>query len=107
MALFATSVRVAAWKGAIALPDPLARLIEASAAERPTGLVSFGTPYLLPQTPSVSAYLLAWTDNPLTETAVAAALTRAALRGPLPTAVPPGPPLRAGGPDAAPGGRPP
>ena len=93
LALFATSVRVAAWKGAIALPDPLARLIEASAAARPTGLISFGTPYLLPQTPSVSAYLLAWTDNPLTEEAVAAALTGAALGGHLPIDLPPGYPI--------------
>ena len=93
LALFATSVRVAAWKGAIALPEPLARLIEASAAERPTGLISFGTPYLLPQTPSVSAYLLAWTDNPLTEAAVAAALTGAAVGGHLPIDLPPGYPI--------------
>jgi beta-N-acetylhexosaminidase len=93
LTLFATSVRVAAWKGAIALPEPLARLIEASAHERPTGLVSFGTPYLLPQTPGVSAYLLAWTDNPLTEEAVAAALAGAAITGRLPIVLPPGYPI--------------
>ncbi len=91
--LFAASVRVAAWKGAIALPDPLAQLIESSARERPTALVSFGTPYLLTQTPTIAAYLLAWTDNPLTEEAVAQALAGAAITGHLPIDLPPGYPL--------------
>ena len=90
LALFATSVRVAAWRGAIALPGPLADLIEHSAEERPTGLVSFGTPYLLNQTPGVALYLLAWTGNPLTEEAVAGALAGAAVTGRLPIELPPG-----------------
>ena len=90
LVLFAASVRVAAGKGAIALPDPVALLIETSARERPTGLVSFGTPYLLAQTPGVWAYLLAWTDNPLTEEAVAAALAGGGIGGRLPIDLPPG-----------------
>ncbi len=89
-AVFATSVRVAAWRGAIALPDSLAALIERSSAERPTGLVSFGTPYLLSQVPDVAMYLLAWTPNPFTETAVTGALTGSSITGHLPIDLPPG-----------------
>jgi hypothetical protein len=93
IALFAPSIRVAAWRGAIGLPEPLVRIIEASSAERLTMLVSFGTPYLLSQVPRVPGYLIAWTDNPLTEEAVAAALTGAAITGRLPIELPPGYPL--------------
>jgi hypothetical protein len=71
----------------------MAQLIESSSGDRPTGLISFGTPYLLAQTPHVAAYLLAWTDNPLTEEAVAAALTGAAITGRLPIPLPAGYPL--------------
>ncbi len=88
--LFATSVRVAAWRGAIALPDSLAALIQRCNTERPTGLISFGTPYLLAQVPDVAMYLLAWTANPFTETAVAEALAGAAISGHLPIDLPPG-----------------
>ena len=77
------------------------RIIEASSAERPTMLVSFGTPYLLSQVPLVPGYLIAWTDNPLTEEAVAAALTGAAITGRLPIELPPGYPLGWGVPKAA------
>ena len=90
LAVFATSVRVAAGRGAIALPDPLAALVEGSARERPTGLISFGTPYLLNQTPGVAMYLLAWTGNPIMETAVADALIGASITGHLPIELPPG-----------------
>jgi hypothetical protein len=88
-ALFVTSVRVAAGRGTIALPDSMALLIERTAQERPTGLISFGTPYLLAQVPGVSLYLLAWTANPLTEEAVAGALSGAAITGRLPIDLPP------------------
>jgi beta-N-acetylhexosaminidase len=93
IALFAPSIRVVAWRGAIGLPEPLIRLIDAASAERPTMLVSFGTPYLLIQTPRVPGYLLGWTDNPLTEEAVAAALSGAAISGRLPIDLPPAYPL--------------
>ncbi len=88
-AVFATSVRVAAWRGAIGLPEPLANLIRQSAAERPTGMISFGTPYLLTQTPGIATYLLAWTANPLTESAVAEALSGGPITGSLPIDLPP------------------
>jgi len=90
LVLFASGVRIAAWRGAIALPDRLADLIERTASETPTGLVSFGTPYLLNQVPQVGMYLLAWTGNPITEEAVAGALTGAEITGRLPIELPPG-----------------
>ena len=93
MALFATAVRVVAWRGAIGLPAPLVRVIDDSNRDRPTMVVSFGTPYLLSQVPRVSGYLIGWTDNPLTEEAVAAALGGAAITGRLPIELPPGYPL--------------
>lgn len=93
LALFAPSIRIAAWRGAIGLPEPLQRIIEASGRERPTMLVTFGTPYLLSQVPRIPGYLIAWTDNPLTEEAVAAALTGAAITGRLPIELPPGYPI--------------
>jgi beta-N-acetylhexosaminidase len=89
-ALFATAVRVAAGRGTIALPDSLVALIQRTSAERPTGLVSFGTPYLLTAVPDIPMYLLAWTANPLTEEAVAGALTGAAITGHLPIDLPQG-----------------
>jgi len=69
-------VRPIAWRGHVALPDSLARLIQATGGQKPTVLVSFGSPYLLNQIPNFrGAYLLAWSDAPATERAVAKALT--------------------------------
>jgi beta-N-acetylhexosaminidase len=88
--ILAIGLRFASGTGSIPFPEPLQRLIENSAAERPTALISFGTPYLLSPTSRVSTYLLAWTANPLTEEAVAAALSGAAITGHLPIALPAG-----------------
>ena len=74
LALVAASVRVSAWRGTISLPADVAALVDSSARLRPTVLVSFGSPYLLSQTPSVQGYLLAWAARPINELAVAAAL---------------------------------
>jgi len=93
LTLFVSAVRVVTGRGSIAMPAPLASLIETSSLARPTGLISFGTPYLWSQTPSVATYLLAWTANPLTEEAVAVALTGGAITGHLPIELPPGYPL--------------
>jgi beta-N-acetylhexosaminidase len=89
--LFATSVRPIAGRGNLALPDPLAGLIDATARTKPTALVSFGSPYLQNQLPGFGgAYLLAWSDVPATERAVANALTgRAAITGRSPVALSP------------------
>jgi hypothetical protein len=72
------------------MSESMTRLIESSADDRPTVLASFGSPYLLTQAPSVHAYLLAWTANPLTEEAVAAALAGDAITGRLPIDLPQG-----------------
>ncbi len=89
--MFATSVRPIAWRGHIALPDSLASLILATAAEKPTLLVSFGSPYLLRQLPGYrGAYFLAWSAVPATERAVARAVTGGApIRGRTPVTLSP------------------
>jgi beta-N-acetylhexosaminidase len=88
-ALFAVAVRVSSSRGTIAMPEALAALITESSGDRPTALVSFGSPYLLAQTPTVHGLLLAWTANPLTEAAAARALSGAAITGRLPIDLPP------------------
>jgi beta-N-acetylhexosaminidase len=95
-AIFAVAVRVISGSGAISMPPRLTELIAASSAERPTILVSFGSPYLEQQTPSVQALLLAWTLNPLSEEAAAAALSGAAITGQLPITLAPDRSLGAG-----------
>ena len=73
--VFAASVRPIAGRGNIALPDPLADLIEATSRVKATVLASFGSPYLLNQLPGFAgAYLLAYADVVPTERAVARAL---------------------------------
>jgi beta-glucosidase-like glycosyl hydrolase len=90
--VFATSVRPIAWRGSVALPDSLARLIGQTAARQPTVLVSLGSPYLLNQIPDFAgAFLIAWSDVPATERAVARALTGGApITGRLPVSLPQG-----------------
>ena len=76
------------------LPDSLVALVEATAALRPTVLVSLGSPYLLLQVPGVQGYLVAWAPGPLPEAAAAAALAGTApITGRLPIALPPFHPL--------------
>jgi len=74
-ALFATSVRFIAGRGHVSMPDSLARTVLATAPRRLTVVASLGSPYLLAQMPGyASGYLLAWSDSPATERAVARAL---------------------------------
>ena len=94
-AVFAVAIRAVPWRGGIGMPDGLAALIDGSAAGR-TVLVSLGSPYIIAQTPHVRSYLIGWAANPLTETAVARALSGAAIGGRLPIRVPPAYPLGAG-----------
>ena len=77
------------------MPDGLAALIDGATAGR-TVLVSLGSPYIIAQTPRVRSYLIGWAANPLTETAVARALSGAAIGGRLPIRVPPAYPVGAG-----------
>jgi beta-N-acetylhexosaminidase len=89
LTVFVTSIRISDRRGAIGLPTPLVQLIDKSSSERPTMLITLGTPYLLRQVPSVPAYLIGWTANPLVEEAVAAALAGAPISGMLPIDLPP------------------
>ncbi len=84
--LFATSVRPIAWLGHVALPDSLARLIEATGPRRQAMLASFGSPYLLAQVPRYTGgYMLAWSGGLANERAVARAIAGgAAISGKLP-----------------------
>ena len=95
-AIFAVAVRAVAWKGAIGLPAPLTALMDSAAARQPTVLVSFGSPYVIMQSPTIGAYLLAWSSNPESERAAARALRHAAISGRLPITVPPDLPIGTG-----------
>ncbi len=88
--LFAIAVRVTSGQARLAIPTEVAALIERTAARTPTVLVSFGSPYIVTQTPSVQGYLTAWTTNALTERAIAEALSGGAITGKLPIPIPPG-----------------
>jgi len=73
--IFATGVRPIAWRGHVALPDSLASLVLGTAANRPSMLVSFGSPYLLNQLPGFAGgYLIAWSNVLATERAAARAI---------------------------------
>ncbi|HEY7684634.1 MAG TPA: glycoside hydrolase family 3 N-terminal domain-containing protein [Gemmatimonadales bacterium] len=88
--LFAANVKPISGRGNIALPDSLALLIEATDSLRPTMLVSFGSPYLLNQTPHVKTYLVAWSGARVAERAAARALLGLSpVGGHLPIRVPP------------------
>lgn len=90
VALFAANVKPISARGTIALPDSLALLIEATDAKQPTMLVSFGSPYLLDQTPAVKTYLIAWSGVRATERAAArAVLGLSPIGGHLPIRIPP------------------
>lgn len=87
--IFTTAVRATAWSGTIAMPAAFGELIDSTAGRKPTLLVSFGSPYLIMQTPSVGSYLLAWQSKTLSERAVAAALAgEAPITGHLPITLP-------------------
>jgi hypothetical protein len=90
MVVFAANVRPLSWKGNIALPDSLARLIMATDAIKPTVLVSLGSPYLLNQTPTAKSYLIAWSGSRVAERAAGRALAGLSpVRGRLPIRIPP------------------
>lgn len=94
VALFAANVKPISSRGTITLPDSLAALITATDSVRRTLLVSFGSPYLLEQVPTVGTYLIAWSDVRATERAVArAVLGLSPVQGHLPIRLPPEYPL--------------
>ena len=92
--VFAANVRPISWKGNIALPDSLARLITVTDSLKPTVLVSLGSPYLLNQTPAAKSYLIAWSGVRAAERAAARALLGwSPIRGKLPIRIPPAYPI--------------
>jgi beta-N-acetylhexosaminidase len=88
-AVFAVSVRPVDSKGSIALPPLMNALIDSAAGRGPTVLVSFGSPYIVTETPRVRSYLLGWAANAATERAAAQALAGAPITGKLPISIPP------------------
>ena len=94
-AVFAVAIRAVPWRGGIGMPDALAALIDQSPAGR-TLFVSLGSPYIIAQTPHVRSYLVGWAANPLTEVAIARALSGGPISGRLPVRLPPAYPLGAG-----------
>jgi beta-N-acetylhexosaminidase len=61
-----------------------------STSGKPVVLISFGTPYLLNQVPSVKAYAVAWGGSESSQRAAALALLGVnAITGRLPTSIPP------------------
>ncbi len=94
--IISVAVRARSGSGVITMPDALARLIDESSGQRPTVLVSFGSPYLQSQVPGVPAFLQAWTNNLLTESTAAAALAGAPITGLLPIDLPAGARLGSG-----------
>ncbi len=88
-AIFVANVRPLTARGTIALPDSVANLIAATDRERPTVLVSLGSPYLLDQT-TARSYLIAWSGVAASERAVGLALLGAVpIGGHLPIRLPP------------------
>ena len=97
-ALFASSVRFISGRGVISMPDSLAGLVLATDRQKPTVVASLGSPYLLAQLPGYAGtYLIAWSDAPSTERAVARALAAMApITGHLPITLSPQYPRGAG-----------
>jgi beta-N-acetylhexosaminidase len=95
--IFLTAVRPTPWASTIDLPPATASLIDSTAQQRPTVLISLGSPYVITQTPHLGSFLLGWVARPGTEEAIAHALTGASgLTGTLPISVPPTLPRGAG-----------
>src|SRR6266699_4600090 len=92
--VFAPNVPPISGRGNIALPDTLARLIPVTESQKPTVLVSLGSPYLLNQTPTVKSYLIAWSGvRPAERAAARVLLGWSPVRGKLPIRIPPAYPI--------------
>ena len=90
--IFAANVKPISARGTIALPDSLTRLVMVTDSAKPTVLVSFGSPYLLDQAPSIKSYLVAWSGVRACERAAARAILGfSPVSGHLPIRVPPYP----------------
>jgi beta-N-acetylhexosaminidase len=94
IAVFVTAVRATAWSGNIGLPSAFSALMDSTARERRTVLVSFGSPYLVAASPAIGSYILGWQSKPISERAMGAALSGAIpITGTLPISIPMGGPI--------------
>jgi beta-N-acetylhexosaminidase len=92
--LFVTAVRATAWSGNIGLPQQFTALMDSTARTKRTVLISFGSPYLISQAPSIGSYILGWQSRGMSERAMAAALSGTApITGKLPISIPGGGPF--------------
>jgi beta-N-acetylhexosaminidase len=83
-------IRVRAYRGSLALSEPVAAWVRELAARKPLVMISFGNPYVLQQLPELSTYLVAWGGAESSQRAAVRALTgRAAITGKLPIPIPP------------------
>ncbi len=83
-------VQVRSWKGEIGMEPGVASFVEAVASRQRLALISFGSPYLIQQTPSVAVYLCAWGEEDVAQEAAARGLMGLVpIDGHLPIAIPP------------------
>ncbi len=83
-----------AGSGPDAAPAPVRALVAEAAADKPTVLLSFGSPYLLSAFPTVGTYLIAWGDRGVSQRAALHALFgEAPISGRLPIPLPPSYPV--------------
>ena len=76
--------------GEDALPQSLRTLVNETATDKPTVLLSFASPYLVRALPDVSSYLVAWGDREVSQRAALGALFgEEAITGRLPISIPP------------------
>ncbi|MFQ5652535.1 MAG: glycoside hydrolase family 3 N-terminal domain-containing protein [bacterium] len=83
-------VKTVSSKGSITLPDTTARLLTGLwHLDRPTAVISFGSPYVIRQLPAVPSYLCAYETSPLAVRAATRALFgEIPIRGRLPVNIP-------------------
>jgi beta-N-acetylhexosaminidase len=90
--LFSPFVRVMAFKGDVAVAEPVAALVAELARTRPVIVTSFGNPYVIEQFPGVGSYVLAWGQDEAAQRAAARALTgEIAATGRMPITLPASP----------------
>jgi beta-N-acetylhexosaminidase len=87
--VFAMAVRTRSGSGSLATPEPARKLLADMAPRVSTIAVSFGTPYLLREIPSVGTYFCAYGIQPVMQVAAVHALFgEAPVSGTLPVTIP-------------------
>jgi len=88
--LLSLFVRIRSGQGAISVPEPgKAGVAAILALGKPVVAVSFGSPYLLRELPSLETYVCAWGTQDVMQSAAAAALFgETSFEGKLPISIP-------------------